>query len=690
MILPTECEAVVSNTICGESNGTATVIASGGVGNYSYAWSNAETTSVISNLSAGTYSVTVTDGNGCSSVCEAIVTNSGGGPVCNLISEDATCGDANGTVSVTATQGQAPYTYLWNTTSTSDMITGLIGGNYTVTVTDATGCSSVCSTKVESLGGPSALVNTTDANCGASDGSATASAFGGNGLYTFMWSNGATTPDIFGLAPGTYTVTVTDQKGCKVIASGYLVNSQDNCNAEVGDYVWDDKDGDGIQDSGEDGVSGATVTLFDSAGNQVNQLITNDEGEYCFTGLIPGQYYIELTSLPVSYNDYVSTKHNPSLSGVNSDITNENGHWTTAIFPVSLGEVNKAIDLGVYKAGTIGNQVFCDNPLDGLMNLFDSNDTPFPGASISLYSFNTGTNEEVLVETQITDDNGHYLFKGLPAGVYRIEADVMALNKKFVSANSTYYDIALNDYIQDDNIDSDITFLVLEENMANGETHSVGRTNLITLMAGQENLTIDIGLGEGTVPLELVDFTGEWNDEDQITELEWITETEINSHFFAVERTTDLGEDFVEIGIVDAARNSVSTLFYDFNDTQVFESGTYYYRLRMVDLDGSYSYSNVIAVKVIFEGRDQEISLSVYPNPVIDEITVDVTVERDSEFEGGFYDAIGQLIKNFEVTTVKAGNNAIIIAIDDIPVGTYILRVRIDDNVLIEKISKTE
>ncbi|MDB4438789.1 SpaA isopeptide-forming pilin-related protein [bacterium] len=690
MILPTECEAVVSNTICGESNGTATVIASGGVGNYSYAWSNAETTSVISNLSAGTYSVTVTDGNGCSSVCEAIVTNSGGGPVCNLISEDATCGDANGTVSVTATQGQAPYTYLWNTTSTSDMITGLIGGNYTVTVTDATGCSSVCSTKVESLGGPSALVNTTDANCGASDGSATASAFGGNGLYTFMWSNGATTPDIFGLAPGTYTVTVTDQKGCKVIASGYLVNSQDNCNAEVGDYVWDDKDGDGIQDSGEDGVSGATVTLFDSAGNQVNQLITNDEGEYCFTGLIPGQYYIELTSLPVSYNDYVSTKHNPSLSGVNSDITNENGHWTTAIFPVSLGEVNKAIDLGVYKGGTIGNQVFCDNPLDGLMNLFDSNDTPFPGASISLYSFNTGTNEEVLVETQITDDNGHYLFKGLPAGVYRIEADVMALNKKFVSANSTYYDIALNDYIQDDNIDSDITFLVLEENMANGETHSVGRTNLITLMAGQENLTIDIGLGEGTVPLELVDFTGEWNDEDQITELEWITETEINSHFFAVERTTDLGEDFVEIGIVDAARNSVSTLFYDFNDTQVFESGTYYYRLRMVDLDGSYSYSNVIAVKVIFEGRDQEISLSVYPNPVIDEITVDVTVERDSEFEGGFYDAIGQLIKNFEVTTVKAGNNAIIIAIDDIPVGTYILRVRIDDNVLIEKISKTE
>ena len=689
-IEPTQCETVVSNTNCGEANGSATVIASGGVGNYTYLWSNNETTSAINNLIAGTYVVTVTDGNGCSSVCEAVVMNSGGGPVCSLVSEDATCGDANGSATVTVTEGQAPYTYLWSNGSMMDMIDGLVGGEYSVTVTDATGCTSVCSTTVSSLGGPSAIVNTTDANCGTADGTASASAFGGNGLYTFMWSNGATTPDIFGLLPGSYSVTITDQKGCQVIASGTLENSQENCNAEVGNYVWDDEDGDGIQDADEQGIPGATVTLFDSAGNQVNQLFTNADGEYCFTGLIPGEYYIELTGLPVFLTDYVSTMHNPNLSGVNSDITNENGHWTTSTFPVSLGEVNKSIDLGVYKGATLGNQVFCDNPFEGFMNLFDANDTPFPGASISLYKFDALTNEEVLIETQVTNADGQYLFKGLPAGVYRVEADVMALNKKFVSANSTYFDVVLDEFIQDDNIDSDITFLVLEENMANGETHSVGRTNLIPLMAGQENLTIDIGLGEGTVPLELVDFTGDWNDEDQMTELQWITETEINSHYFAVERTTDLSEDFVEIGTVDAARNSVSTLFYDFNDTKVFESGTYYYRLRMVDLDGTYSYSNVVAIKVVFEGRDQEVSLTVYPNPAIDEVTVDVTVERDSEFEGGFYDAIGQLVKKFEVSSVKAGRSAIMVDIDDIPVGTYILRVRIDDKVLIEKISKTE
>ncbi|MBT8233650.1 MAG: T9SS type A sorting domain-containing protein, partial [Bacteroidia bacterium] len=690
-ILPTTCQTVSTNTTCGESNGTATVIANGGIGNYTYLWSNGATTSDISNLQAGTYQVTVTDGNGCSSECEATVSNSGGGPVCNVTGVDATCGDPNGMVMVNITQGQAPFTYLWSTGGTGTEISGLLGGEYSVTVTDATGCSSVCSTTIESLGGPSVTVVTENANCGLSDGTATANAFGGNGLYTYLWSNGGTTPTIYGLAPGTYSVTVTDQKGCVVMASGSLENSQANCNAEVGNFVWNDADGDGIQDATESPIEGATVTLYDAnTGNLVNQLITNSDGEYCFTGLIPGDYYIELTSLPISLTNYVATMHNPNLIGINSDITGDNGHWTTSTFSVILGEVNKSIDLGVYLGATIGNQVFCDNPLEGLPNLFDIADTPFAGVTVSLFSFDTNTGVATFVDSHVTDDSGIYLFEGLPAGIYYIEADVMAMDKEFVTANASYFDSSIDDYVQDDNIDSDITFLVLSEQMASGETHSVGRTNYIPVQAGDENLTIDIGLGETTVPIELFDFTGVWNDDEQQTELQWVTATEINTDFFGVERTRDLSEDFTEIGTVDAAGNSVDILYYGFNDTDIFESGTYYYRLRIVDLDGSYEYSKIVAVKVIYDERDQKISLAVYPNPVIEEITVDVTVEREAAFEGGIYDAIGQLIQKVNIDVVKAGRNAISIDINDLPVGTYVLRVMVDDKVLIEKISKTE
>ena len=689
-IEPTMCETVSTNTNCGEDNGSATVIATGGVGNYTYAWSNGATTPAISNLSAGTYVVTVTDANGCSTTCDAVVMNSGGGPVCNITATDATCGDANGSVMVEVSQGQQPFTYLWNTGATGTEINNLLGGEYTVTVTDATGCTSVCSTTIESLGGPSATVVTTDANCGESDGTATANAFGGNGLFTYIWSNGGTTPTIFGLAPGTYTVTITDQKGCQVIASGSLGNSQANCNAEVGNYVWDDEDGDGIQDASENGIQGATVTLFDESGNEVNSLVTNSDGEYCFTGLVPGNYYIELTSLPGSYEDYVATSHNPNLIGVNSDITNANGHWTTSTFSLDLSEVNKSIDLGVYQGATIGNQVFCDNPEFGFMNIQDAQDTPFEGMIVRLFMVDLMNGDEELIGTQTTGADGTYLFTGLEKGNYIVEAEVMAANKQFVSANSGYYDAVLDEFILDDELDSDIQYEVLTETMGNGDIHSIGRTAIISITAGAENLTVDIGVGEVTVPIELLDFTGKWNDDEQLTELEWVTETEVNSDFFAVERTTDLSEEFVEIGQVKAAGNSASTIYYDFYDDKIFESGTYYYRLRAVDFDGSFEYSKIVAVKVEFEGKDQEVSLFVYPNPVIDEVTVDVTVERDSEFEGGFYDAIGQLIRNFEITKVKAGNNAITVDVDDLPVGTYILRVRIDDKVLIEKISKTE
>jgi hypothetical protein len=258
------------------------------------------------------------------------------------------------------------------------------------------------------------------------------------------------------------------------------------------------------------------------------------------------------------------------------------------------------------------------------------------------------------------------------------------MGKVFVSANAQ--DNLGN---QPDDIDSDMIYRILEEQQPDGSTQSIGRTNLISLSTGETNLTIDVGLGEPTVPIELYDFVGRWNDFRKMTELEWITDVEVNTSHFAIERTTDLSEPFKEIGKVDAAGNSSGTEYYDYEDTKVFESGEYYYRLRMVDFDGSYSYSKLVVVEVEMEEREQEVNVAVYPNPVIDELIVELNVEVPYEMEGGIYDAVGQLIQGINTSRVEAGRTNLSLDVSDLPVGTYLLRVKIDEEVIFTKITKT-
>ncbi len=211
------------------------------------------------------------------------------------------------------------------------------------------------------------------------------------------------------------------------------------------------------------------------------------------------------------------------------------------------------------------------------------------------------------------------------------------------------------------------------------------------MIAGEEDLTIDAGFtNDQIVPVELLEFSGRWMEDDLWSELVWITSMEINSNYFAVERTEDVSAGFEEIGTVKAAGFSANESAYIFNDEEIYKSGIYYYRLRMVDLDGSFEYSKIIAIEVIFdESQDQKISFGVYPNPADHVLNVELTVKKSAVFEGGFYDAIGQLIKKIDSAELPAGKTTLNIDIVDLPIGTYLLRIQIDDQVIFEKIAKT-
>jgi len=207
---------VSSNVTCsGGNNGSITVNVTGGTGSITYSWSNGSTNSTISNLTAGTYTVTALDASGCS-IGQTYTISSPSAVVANVTDVDITCNGTTGSAQVNPTGGVGPYTVSWSNGATGNSVNGLAVGNYTVTVTDANNCSAQGSFAISQMASLAVSVSSQDVNCnGANDGSATATAQGGNGVYTYVWSNGLTSASISSLSPGTYGVVVTDGNGCQ-------------------------------------------------------------------------------------------------------------------------------------------------------------------------------------------------------------------------------------------------------------------------------------------------------------------------------------------------------------------------------------------------------------------------------------------------------------------------------------------
>jgi gliding motility-associated-like protein len=213
-----------TNTRCfGEANGSATVSVSGGTSPYTYSWNTApvQTTATASGLAAGTYIATVTDAGGCNDTALVVIAQPA---VLNANISAATnisCfGGSNGTATVSATGGTLPYTYSWNTSpvQTSAIATALPVGSFVATVTDALGCTDTANITITQPPVLNAAVTAhTNVSCfGGNNGTATVSATGGTAPYTYVWntSPAQTTATAIGLSAGTYTVVVTDAKGC--------------------------------------------------------------------------------------------------------------------------------------------------------------------------------------------------------------------------------------------------------------------------------------------------------------------------------------------------------------------------------------------------------------------------------------------------------------------------------------------
>lgn len=206
----------MSSTPANCINGTGTVVAAGGNGPYTYLWNTSATTSTITGLSASElYTVTVTDADGCFKKGYLYMTST---VIMNVIANvtNANCTDSDGAATAIVAGGTSPYTYLWNTLATTQTITNIPSGNYSVTVSDAQGCIRTNYVYVSSLSPVNVTYNTTPSQCLGATGTITPVVTGGIPPYTYQWFSNPvqTTPVAGNLAPGLYNYLITDSQGC--------------------------------------------------------------------------------------------------------------------------------------------------------------------------------------------------------------------------------------------------------------------------------------------------------------------------------------------------------------------------------------------------------------------------------------------------------------------------------------------
>jgi len=222
-------DGTITNPKCSNSKGSASVNVTGGTPAYTYKWvPNVSTTSTCSDISAGTYTVTVKDAHGCDAT--VLVTITAPAPIRDSMvtadKQNVTCrGDANGSATVGVKGGTGPYTYSWIPNgATTATATGLSAGEYTITVIDANGCSGTAALTTITV--PAAALDDSvySEKCVNNLVTATLTVSGGTPPYTYLWEPGSGTKgQMTGLSAGVYTITVTDNHGCSKTISKDLI-----------------------------------------------------------------------------------------------------------------------------------------------------------------------------------------------------------------------------------------------------------------------------------------------------------------------------------------------------------------------------------------------------------------------------------------------------------------------------------
>jgi gliding motility-associated-like protein len=231
-------DTTYTNVTCfGANNGSITITANGAV---QYSVDNGATwqaSNSFTGLAPGTYTCIADDGTGCADTVIVSITEPLALSIPKTLTNVSCYGYCNGSIVVAPQGGVQPYNYLWSNGASSPSINNLCAGSYTLTITDANGCTLDSTFSITQPQNFSFTTNSVNANCGLADGSASVNNFsGGTPPYTYSWSNGGSGNTQTNLSAGTYTVTVVDNVGCDTVIT-ISVGNNPGFSASIASYV---------------------------------------------------------------------------------------------------------------------------------------------------------------------------------------------------------------------------------------------------------------------------------------------------------------------------------------------------------------------------------------------------------------------------------------------------------------------
>lgn len=681
---PTATPSFSANPICNGNNTTLNANATAGSGTITnYAWSSG----IVGNNSSGsvstsgTYRVTVTNSNGCTvtATSPSLTVNANPTATPNFTSNPI-CSGSSVTLNANATAGSGTISnYSWSSGITGNNASGNVSnsGTYTVTVTNSNGCTLTATSPSLTLNTlPS--VNITASSTTVCEGSNVT--LTGGGASTYSWSGGITNGQAFTATTGTtnYSVTGTDANGCtgtnainltvntlstspsvSVIAGRVCPNTNTTLNA-----------------TGGIAGTGSTIRWYSAA---------NGGGTLLGTG--------SSITIPFAETSTVYVRREGTCNNSPDSIRTVNIREFRTITVSSASTPNYCVDNNGWGHWYNSN----DEIIFSVKGDFSMCASGYPSVTVSrnpTFTFYNQTQNP----TSVCASNGNpgemrfemgrnwnVDFGGAtPSGLYSVRFYHLTTEKSDVvnaaidtintitSCGYGYkYNVSNNGWFWFKNVGTTyvapqwdgVQYDGLTGTTVNGVTY-VEMDSIPSFSGGSGGVIL---IPSSTLPIEWKLFTGQ--NIGKVNRLNWITATETETDYFELERGFD-GINFEGIILVAAAGNSTSENYYNWIDENPL-SGINYYRLKLWNLDGTFEYSDVIALEV----SGQTTVATFYPNPTTGRVTYAFEeLSNADNLEIEIFDAIGKRVSRIDEIS-RSGLNTIEIDLSDFSAGTYNIRV---------------